>query len=105
MKLDVKSRNIEEDGLLRKSVTEMVEFYFSRFGEEVTHMVVRIDDINGPKGGLDKRCQVSLLGPCGAFHVENLSADVYGSIDSALGRAAQVVTRSLQLKRGVSSPE
>jgi putative sigma-54 modulation protein len=100
MKIDVRCRGLETSDSFREHIRRRVHFQMSRFGGAVRSVVVRIGDINGPKGGADKRCQVTLRGSrLGPLNIEDLSADVYSALDTALERAARAVGRAIERKR------
>ena len=52
--------------------------------------------MNGPRGGNDKRCLIVII-VRGAREVtiDDVQADMYAAIDSAVGRAGQSVARAL----------
>ena len=57
----------------------------SRFGSRLTRVEVRLSDVNGPRGGRDKRCQVIAHGPgLGSLRVEELHDDFYASVERAV---------------------
>lgn len=65
-----------------------------RFARNVTRVVVRLGDVNGPRGGVDKRClvHVSLTdGP--AVVIKDCQHDLYVAIDRAAGRAGRSLVR------------
>lgn len=96
MKIDVRFRGLEASETLREHIRRRVHFQMSRFGGAVRSVVVKIGDINGPKGGVDKRCQVTLRGSrLGPVTIEDLSADLYSAVDSALDRAARAAGRDI----------
>jgi len=100
MKIDVRFRGLEASDSFREHVRRRVHFQMSRFGGAVRSVVVRIGDINGPKGGVDKRCQVTLRGSrLGPLTIEDLSADVYSALDMALERAARAAGRDIERTR------
>jgi putative sigma-54 modulation protein len=100
MKIDVRCRGLETSDSFREHIRRRVHFQMSRFGGAVRSVVVRIGDINGPKGGADKRCQVTLRGSrLGPLTIEDLSADVYSALDTALERAVRAVGRDIERKR------
>jgi len=72
----------------------------SRFGSRLTRVEVRLSDVNGPRGGRDKRCQVIAHGPgLGSLRVEELHDDFYASVERALARLAQSVGRGIARAR------
>ncbi len=40
----------------RQAATRSFLFALSRFGEQIQHVTVLTEDVNGPRGGIDKRC-------------------------------------------------
>ena len=100
MKIDVRFHGLDASDAFREHVRRRVHFQMSRFGGAVRSVVVRIGDINGPKGGEDKRCQVTLRGSrLGPLTIEDLSADVYSALDTALERAARAAGRDIDRRR------
>ena len=58
---------------------------------------VQLTDVNGPRGGVDKRCQIELSTEAvGTVVIASLARDWRTALDRSLGRAARVLTRSLQ---------
>ena len=62
----------------------------------VNRVVIRLSDINGPRGGADKRChiQVALVGIADVV-VEDTEVDMYAAIDRAIDRARRTVVRKV----------
>jgi len=60
---------------IAKQVSELIHAKLSRFKDQFRILRLVFDDINGPKGGIDTTCTLSLSGP-------RLSQKVY----KALGR-------------------
>ena len=103
MRIEVRFRGIEAPDALREHVVRRLHFRLSRFHGKVGSVVVGIGDINGPKGGVDKRCHVMARGPAFApVMIEQLSADPYSAVDLAFERAARAVGR--QLARARTAP-
>lgn len=66
----------------------------------VTRVIVRLSDINGPRGGVDKRCFIEVrLKHAPALVIEDTEADLYLAIDRATERAGRAMERSLARKR------
>jgi ribosomal subunit interface protein len=103
MKVEVRLRNIETSEALREFVARRSGYRLSRFDRHVDSVVVRIVDVNGPKGGADKRCHVTVRGrSLGAVTIEELNEDPYAAAHLALERAARTVRR--ELERASRSP-
>lgn len=78
----------------RATAERRLRFVLRRLGWLVPMARIRMDDINGPRGGVDKRCQVELrtagLGPVVVTAVSRHWRD---ALDRALARAAKVLLR------------
>ena len=100
MKIDVRFRGLEPSDALREHAVRRAHFHLSRFGQEISSVVVRIGDVNGPRGGVDKRCQITVRGPrIGASTLDELGTDVGAALDVALDRTARAVGRELERTR------
>jgi hypothetical protein len=82
---------------LREVSVERVRFALRRLTSFVPHAKVQFSDVNGPRGGVDKRCQVELkTDKAGTVVITSLARDWRTALDLTLGRATRVVKRSLQ---------
>jgi putative sigma-54 modulation protein len=105
MKIHVRFRNQEPSAELRAHATRRIHFYLSRFGEEISSIGLRISDVNGPKGGLDQQCQVTVRGRrLSTVVIEELRDSSYAAIDLALERAGHAVGRDLERARTARAP-
>lgn len=106
MKTEVRFHGVEASESLREHTARRVHILLSRFGADLTGVVVRIGDVNGPKGGLDKRCRVTVRGPrVGSATLDEYSGDIWSAVDLALERAAQNVGRTLEKARSLTRGE
>ena len=61
---------------------------------------VHLSDVNGPRGGVDKRCQVELIADStGPVVVTSMARDWRSALQSALARAAQALLHTWQRAR------
>ena len=82
---------------LRDLSVERVRFVLRRLTTFVPHAKVQFSDVNGPRGGVDKRCQVELkTDTAGTVVIASLARDWRTALDRSLSRATRVLTRSLQ---------
>ncbi|OQW87438.1 MAG: hypothetical protein BWK72_12915 [Rhodoferax ferrireducens] len=96
MQIIFESRNAEGHQLRDLSV-ERVRFALRRLSAWVPHARVQFTDVNGPRGGVDKRCQVELkTDTAGTVVITSLAHDWRTALDRSLTRATRVLTRSLQ---------
>lgn len=71
-----------------------VRFVLRRLGWLIPRAEVYMSDLNGPRGGLDKRCQVELrTDGAGSVFVTAVAADWRSALDNALERAARLLMR------------
>lgn len=86
-----------EASQMRELSAERVRFSLRRLTPWVPRAKVQFSDVNGPRGGVDKRCQVELSTDTGATVViASLADDWRTALDRSLRRATQALTRNLQ---------
>jgi hypothetical protein len=85
----------------RATAVRRVRFVLRRLTWLVPRARLILDDDNGPRGGVDKRCRVELRTGSGEqVVITALARDWRSAIDQALGRAARAVMRLWQRGRG-----
>lgn len=96
MQVLFKSRHPEADEL-RELTERRVRFVLRRLGWLVPRAEVRMSDVNGPRGGIDKRCQVALRTEgAGMVVVASVASSWRSALDNALARAARFLVRELR---------
>jgi hypothetical protein len=86
-----------EGGQMRELSVERVRFALRRLTGWVPRAKVQFTDVNGPRGGVDKCCQIELnTETVGTVVITSLARDWRAALDRSLGRARRVLTRSLQ---------
>ena len=61
---------------------------------------MQFSDVNGPRGGVDKLCQVELnTEAVGTVVIASLASDWRTALDRSLRRATRALTRSLQRRQ------
>ena len=79
---------------LRDLTERRVRFVLRRLGWLVPRAEVQMSDVNGPRGGIDKRCQVELrTDGAGSVVVASVASDWRTALDDALARAARFLLR------------
>jgi putative sigma-54 modulation protein len=100
MKIDVRFRGLEPSDALRDHALRRIHFQLSRFGHEIRSVLVRISDVNGPKGGVDKQCQITVQGRrISSVNLDDVSGDAYSAVDIAVERVGRAVGRDLERVR------
>jgi putative sigma-54 modulation protein len=59
MKITIRARDIRWTSDLRKKVERTISFAVDRFSSRIGHVSVHLADLNGPRGGVDKVCQMT----------------------------------------------
>ena len=82
---------------LRDLAVHRLQLVLRRLRLLVSRARLRLSDINGPRGGVDKRCQVELTThTVGTVVIASLADDWRCALDRSLSRATRLLTRSLQ---------
>lgn len=100
MRIDIKARGFDLTEGLRAHTLRRLQFALGWAAHDVRTVNVRLFDINGPRGGKDKRCRIQVPFP-GTRNVviEDTEADLYVAIDRAAERAERAVVRRLERLR------
>lgn len=100
MRIEIQSGNVRITKKLMMFLRKRIEFALGRFQDRIQTVQVRLSDINGPKGGVDKRCQIQLSLPAQKDVVVTTKAhrlDV--AIAKTAARSAQALSRALGKRR------
>ena len=103
MQFEIHTGNITKTSDLEQHITRRLQFALSWANHSVDKVVLRINDINGPKGGPDKSCRIQIpLAGASPIVVDELQGDLYVAIDRAVERAGRTLRRRLARKREFS---
>ena len=104
MKMDVRCRNGVPHPVSKEYVESLIPAAFSRFRNEIDWIMWRFEDVNGPRGGNDQCCRVTIFGPrCGLITTHYLHAHWQVAALYALRRAARLTRATLQRTRVLPS--
>jgi putative sigma-54 modulation protein len=97
MQLSIHSDGFELTAAIQSYAHGRFAFALDRARHLVRQVSVRLSDINGPRGGNDKRCKVQITLPGGNdVVIDDLDADLYVAIDRAADRAGRTLSRRLE---------
>jgi len=100
MLIDIQARNFSLTNALRDHIERRLGFALSSRDEHIQRIVVRLSDINGPRGGEDKCCRIQIVLPkLTDVVIEDIEVDMYVAIDRAADRAGRTVGRRLARQR------
>lgn len=100
MELDVRVRDVDLTEAIKDYIERRLRFSLGRFGNQLGKVSVRVSDLNGPRGGVDKSCRISVeLLPAGTVLTEDVSEDLFAAIDRAAERIGRSCSRKLERVR------
>jgi ribosomal subunit interface protein len=100
MQIEIQSRHFPLTQALRGHVTRRLHFALSSRYEQIQRILVRLSDINGPRGGNDKCCHIQVVIPrLPDVVIEDTETDLYVAIDRAADRTSRTVSRRLARQR------
>lgn len=79
-----------------------LDFALGRFAGRVRSLTVRLRDLNGPRGGVDKACTIAIQldRPRRTIVVEDVDAEPEAAIGRATQRASRAVARAVDAASG-----
>ncbi len=97
MRIQVRTSQVAGSQWLRNYIERRLGFALGRFANVIRRVVVRVRDVNGPKGGHDKECRLVVTGAgLGSLVVSAVDADLGQAVDRASEAMDRAVTRSLK---------
>jgi putative sigma-54 modulation protein len=98
MQIDIRSSNLLLNSAHRERIARRASFALSRLSQRIRRVEVRLADVNGPRGGIDKRCRVLVhLDGATPMLVEAQGGDLLELIDRAMGRIGRAVRKRVGL--------
>ena len=100
MKIVVRPREILLSDDVHQQVERSIAFALDRFRSRINHVSVSLSDLNGPRGGVDKLCQMTadLNGAEPVLIVEK-GDDLLRVVNRAARRLGYRVGRTIQRRR------
>ena len=97
MEIKIFDGNIETSKAQYDYIMNKVGAAASRLKHAACFIEVRLADLNGPKGGVDKRCSIVLTPPgLATLRIEEQAPDYYAAIDAASAKLKKVVSKALE---------
>ena len=96
--INYKQAGIEEN--VSRQVKRLLRFSLSRFNGVVTRVKIRFYDVNGPRGGQDKRCHITAkLNATGQVTVYGEGGDYIEALNSCLDRLVRSTRREIDKRQ------
>jgi len=100
MQIKIQARNFTLTDGINTHINRRLGFALSNSDGYIQYVVVRLSDINGPRGGEDKCCHIQVvLSGLPDVVIEDTESDLYFAIDRAADRAGRTVTRRIARQR------
>jgi len=92
---------VDRNGILSDELHELLDrrlrYALSRFDSRIRQKSAVLEDINGPRGGMDKHCRITVkLHRAGEVVVHEQDADISKCITRAAERIGRAVSRALE---------
>ena len=98
MRLRLSGRGVKLSAELKNYVTRRLHFSLGRFAGRIRSLSIHLSDINGPRGGIDKVCDIRVdVGFRKPVIVRERQANIHTAVAFAVDRAERVVQRHLRL--------
>lgn len=100
IELDIQARNFSLTKSLRNHIVRRIRFSLGTRDKYIQRIIVRLSDINGPRGGKDKCCHIQVILPhLKDIVIEDVETDMYEAIDRATDRISCAIGRRLSKQR------
>jgi putative sigma-54 modulation protein len=100
MQLEMRGVNLELDDKLTDHIERRLRFALGRFAARIDQLTVYMSDVNGPRGGIDKRCRIAVaLVPRGMVIVEGSGDDLFALLSHTAKRVRRALRRALERRR------
>lgn len=97
MRLEIRQRGMKVTEELRVHVRERLRLALGRFARSINQVWVYLRDVNGPRGGLNKKCRIVVEVPRrGRVVVTGMDTDIFAAITRTANRARFAVRRNIK---------
>ena len=103
MRISVSGDRVDVGPHLQEYLSRHLFYALGRFGTAIDHVDVRLADINGPRGGVDKRCRIVVklrAADSTSLTVDDEDTNLRVAVANATARIGRAVARALDRKRG-----
>ena len=95
LSIEVRTRRFRPTPAIRAHVERELRKSLSRVRPRAGEVVAFLSDVNGPRGGEDKRCQIrARLASAGEVFASAVAADLYEAITKAAKRLGRAILRA-----------
>ena len=106
MEFAVRARDIVWNEDLQERVKRSIKFAVDRHKSRIDRISVYLADLNGPRGGVDKLCQITAdLRGAEPVRILETGVDVIAVVNRAVRRLGYRIGRCVHRRRIAGSPE
>jgi len=100
MQVEIIHRNVRVTTEQKEWIDRRMHFALGRFAGRVRHASIIFSDINGSRGGVDKKCRlVVTLNPQGEIVLEEVATNIEAALSMIADRASRTVARQLDRQK------
>jgi ribosome-associated translation inhibitor RaiA len=97
MEITVRARGFEVTDRIRERIDRRIGFALDTFEDRVEEIAVHLEDLNGPRRGTDRLCQMSArVRGAGEFVVRETGASMTAAVNRAARRLKYRVSEALR---------
>ena len=96
MQVVIHTEDFKLTDALNEHIQRKLQFALSRIEPHIKSISILLNDVNGPKGGVDKHCRLTVaLDNMENIVINDTQADLYHAIDRAMQRLNHTAVRKL----------
>ncbi|MBN2581194.1 MAG: HPF/RaiA family ribosome-associated protein [Pirellulales bacterium] len=100
MQLEIHGQHLRVGDQIQEHIQRQMDFALGQFESWISGVAVHLEDVNGPRGGVDKCCRVLVGIKHGkTIKVEDIDVDFTVAINRVADRLRQVVGREVEKRR------
>lgn len=98
--ISIRARSIDWTGELQEKVERRISFAVDRYKTQVRQISVYLADVNGPRGGVDKICQITASLDRGTpVRILEEGIEIEPMVNRAVSKLGYRIARKLQRRR------
>jgi len=96
MQIQIHSDDFDLTEGLREHIVKRLGYSLNHGRDVISRVVVRLADVNGPRGGVDKCCGIEVrVKGASTIAIDDTQADLYVAIDRAAERTGRTLDRRM----------
>jgi ribosomal subunit interface protein len=100
MNVEISGQNMHVNEEMKSHVERQMEYALGQFETWISSVKVHLEDVNGPRHGVDKQCRVLVSIKSGrTIKVEDADVEMAIAVNRAADRLGQAVSREVDRRR------